>query len=87
MAPLSGWAGRLNRGYRNLMDNLLLFGAVVLTVHVTGAANETTALGAQIFFYSRIAHAVVYAIGIPYIRTLTYLAGLAGTIMVASVLF
>lgn len=47
---LPAWAQRSKRVHKNLMENLAPFAALVLTAHVTGAANETTALSAQIFF-------------------------------------
>jgi uncharacterized MAPEG superfamily protein len=45
-------------------------------------SNEWTVLGAQLFFYSRVAHAVIYLAGLPMVRPLAYFIGLAGTIMV-----
>ncbi|MCA6271412.1 MAG: hypothetical protein IM661_02665, partial [Phenylobacterium sp.] len=37
---------------------------------------------AKLFFYSRLAHAVVYLLGLPKIRPLFWLVGLVGTLMV-----
>ena len=39
-------------------------------------------LGAQLFFYSRIAHAVIYLAGWPWIRPLAWAIGLVGTLMI-----
>jgi uncharacterized MAPEG superfamily protein len=55
----------------------------VLAAHVSGHANATTALGAQIFFIARVAHAAVYILGIPYLRTAAFGAGAAGMLMIA----
>ncbi len=87
LPPLTGWGGRVVRAYANLMDNLVLFGAVVLTIHVVGASNEMTALGAVIFFVSRLAHAVFYIGGVPVLRTVAYLGGVAGIGLMAAQLF
>jgi uncharacterized MAPEG superfamily protein len=46
-------------------------------------SNETTILGASLFFYARLAHAVVYAFGWPMIRPLFYAIGLYGMITIA----
>ena len=52
----------------NILENLLVFAAIVLVVHSSGAANVTTALGAQIFFWGRVAMAVGHMGGIPGLR-------------------
>jgi uncharacterized MAPEG superfamily protein len=39
-------------------------------------------IGAEMFFYSRLVHAACYLIGIPYVRTLAFVVGLVGTLMV-----
>lgn len=81
--PLAGWGGRVQRAFRNLLENLLFFAVVVLTAQVAGAANEMTALGSQIFFGSRVAHAVVYIAGIPWLRSVAWAGGVAGIVIIA----
>ena len=87
LPPLTGWGGRVVRSYNNLMNNLVLFGAVVLTAHAVEVSNGTTELGAQIFIVSRLIHAVTYIAGISVARTLAYIGGAIGTIMIAAQLF
>lgn len=84
--PLPDWVGRLDRASDNLQENLILFAIVVLVVHATGSANETSATGAILFLGARVAHAVVYLAGIPVIRTLIWAVGVAGMFMVATAL-
>lgn len=79
---LTGWAGRAQRAHRNMLENLVLFAVVVIVVHMAGAASETTVLGAQLFFWARVAYAVVYLIGIPWVRTATWAVSMAGLIIV-----
>ena len=74
---------RLQRLTANMQENLVMFAAVVLIAHAAGVSNDTTALGASIFLYSRIAHAIVYAAGWPMIRPLFYFASLYGLIIIA----
>ena len=45
---------------------------------VCGAANETTALGATVFFWARLSHAILYIAGVPWLRTAAFFTGLAG---------
>src|SRR5262245_43099253 len=66
LPAFTGWAGRAQRAHRNMLENLVLFAALVLVAQVAGLANETTALGALLFFWGRVAYAVIYLIGIPW---------------------
>lgn len=80
--PGSGWIGRAHRAHLNMVENIAPFAALVLAAAVAGKADAWTALGSQVFFYSRVLHAVVYILGVPWIRTLAYLGGLVGMAMV-----
>jgi len=73
---------RLGRLIANLQENLLMFAIVVLIAHGAGVSNSTTALGASLFFYARVAHAVVYGFGWPWVRPLTWAAAIVGLIMI-----
>ena len=76
------WVKRCNRAHINSVESLAPFAVVVLIAHVAGLANETTALWAAVFFYARLAHAVVYWLGIPYARTLVFTVGLVATLVI-----
>lgn len=84
---LSGWAGRAQRAHLNMLESLVVFAIVVIVAQMTGRANATTALGTALFFWSRVAYALVYVAGIPWLRTLIWGVSLAGIIMVGSQLF
>ena len=81
------WNKRACRARDNLFENLILFGFLVLIVHVSGNANDISALGAMIFFGGRVVHAVTYLAGITHIRSLAWLAGVIGMIMVGIQVF
>ena len=74
---------RLLRLTSNFQENLVLFAIVVLVANAAGVSNETTALGASIFFYARVAHAIVYAFGWPMIRPVFYFVSLYGIVVIA----
>ena len=78
---------RVTRLRANMIENLLLFAPIVLVAHVIGASNEITILGAQLFFGARRAHAIIYMVGLPWIRPAAFAVALAGTLMIASQLF
>ncbi|MGO4262380.1 MAPEG family protein [Lysobacter sp. TAB13] len=78
--PLTGVAARLDRAWRNFMETFPFFAAVVLAVSLSGRGNDATALGAQVYFWARLAYVPVYAAGIPYLRTAIWAAALWGVL-------
>lgn len=72
---LPDWVERANRTHINLVESLPSFAALVLVAHVAGAANGTTATAAAVFFWARVAHAVVFFLGVPYLRTIVFTVG------------
>ena len=79
---LTGWAGRADRAHRNMIHNLVLFAALVLVAVVSGRTNDTTLLGAQLFFWARLAYAIIYLIGIPWVRTAAWAVSMAGLVII-----
>jgi uncharacterized MAPEG superfamily protein len=86
LPDIVGWPGRARRAHLNMIENLVLFSALVLIAAAAGKANATTAMGAMIFFWARLAYALIYLIGIPWLRTLAWLIGVIGMAMIAWVL-
>ena len=87
LPPPGAFQARMKRVVDNHREGLILFAPLVLIAAHQGSFNDTTALGAQLFFYSRIAHAVLYIAGVPMIRPLAWLVGIAGTLMIFLALF
>jgi len=81
------WAGRAIRAHVNLTENLAPFAVLVLVAQVAGKANSLTALGAEMFFFARVAHLIVYTAGITMVRTAVFFVGVAGEILILSQLF
>jgi uncharacterized MAPEG superfamily protein len=81
------WAERAQRAHANLTENLAPFAILVLVAHVAGKANATTALGAQLFFWGRVAHVLVYTAGIIYLRTAVFALAAIGELMILLQLF
>lgn len=82
LPELPGWAGRASRANVNMAQNLALFAAAVLAAVIVGATDAGTLLGAQLFFWGRVAYAVCYLGGIPYLRTASWLVSIVGVLMV-----
>jgi uncharacterized MAPEG superfamily protein len=75
--PVPLWGKRADRTYMNAVECFAPFAALVLVAHVAGKADAMTAFWAMSFFWLRVAHAVVYLLGIPYVRTLIFTLGFA----------
>lgn len=73
--PVPLWGKRADRAYLNAVESFAPFAALVIVVHLAGKANAMTAFWAMAFFWLRLAHAVVYLLGIPYLRTLIFTLG------------
>ncbi|CAG4884574.1 conserved membrane protein of unknown function [Georgfuchsia toluolica] len=85
--PPTPLSGRADRAAMNTLENFVLFAALALTAHVAGIDNAQVALGAGMFFWARVAYLLAYLLGIVYLRTLVWLIGLAGLVMIAAALF
>jgi uncharacterized MAPEG superfamily protein len=49
---------------------------------VAGKTKAMTALGAQLFFWARLAYAIVYLAGVPWARTGVWLVSVIGLILI-----
>lgn len=75
------WGERSKRACANMAENLLPFACLVLVVEGSGNSGEWSMIGALVFFYSRLAHAILYIAGITILRSIAYLGGLIGMAM------
>jgi len=62
-SPLPAWVNRANRAHLNAVESFAPFAAVVLIAHATGVSTSVTAACAAVYFYARLAHAVVHVSG------------------------
>ncbi len=84
LPAFEGWAGRAQRAHRNMLENLVLFAALVLAAQLAGKTNTATALGAELFFWGRLAYAPVYVIGVPWLRTALWGVSFVGLVQILS---
>ena len=80
--PMRPVTGRLRRAQANLFETLPLFAAAVLIAHLAGRDGALTLAGCWIFLVARVAYLPLYAFGVPYLRSLAWLAGLLGLVLV-----
>jgi uncharacterized MAPEG superfamily protein len=82
MPPLTGWVGRADRAHYNMLESLVLFAALVLIVVLSNKTNSSTLMGAQLFVWARLAYAVIYLAGIPWLRTLVWFTSMIGLVII-----
>jgi uncharacterized MAPEG superfamily protein len=82
MPEMPGWAGRAARAHGNLLENLVLFAILVLVARAMNVSNGMTILGAQLFFWGRVAHAALYLAGIPWLRTGAWTISVIGLLLI-----
>ena len=84
---MSKMGARVERAFKNYLETFALFAAAVLMANAMGKHTAMSALGAEIYFWSRVAYVPVYAAGIPYVRTVLWIASIVGIGMVMRAVF
>jgi uncharacterized MAPEG superfamily protein len=87
VAALTGVAGRLERAQRNFLETFPFFAAAVLAIAVLDRYSDTTALGAQLYFWGRLIYLPLYALGTYLVRSLAWGVALVGLVMLLVALF
>jgi uncharacterized MAPEG superfamily protein len=59
----------------------VLFAILVLVAQIANIHTGMTLLGAQLFFWGRVAHAVIYIAGIAWARTIAWAVSVAGLVL------
>jgi len=81
--PLAPWAARMKAAHANAVENLVVFAALVLSAHVLNVSNNATATACMIYFWARFVHWLAYTLAVPWVRTLTFVAGFGCQIALA----
>lgn len=79
--PLAPWAQRLKAAHYNAVENLVIFAALVLIANAAGISNDMTVLACELYFWARLLHVILYALAVPFGRTLAFAAGWACQIL------
>ena len=79
--------GRLERAQANLFETLPLFIGAVLIAHVAGRNGVLTEWGTALYFWARVVYVPLYALGVPYVRSLVWTVSFAGLVMILAALF
>jgi uncharacterized MAPEG superfamily protein len=76
-SPLPPWVERANRAHLNAVENFAPFAAVVLAARLVGVSTPTTVTCAAVYFFARLAHALVHISGIGHLKARTLLFTIA----------
>jgi uncharacterized MAPEG superfamily protein len=84
--PLADWASRLLFAHDNAVENLIVFAPLVLILNAADVSTPTTVLACAVYFWSRVAHLIVYTMGLPIFRTLAFFIGFLAQAVLAVVI-
>lgn len=76
--PPTPFVGRVMRASKNFLETFPIAAAAILVVQVGGLNDRWTAMGAVVWLGARVAHWVIYVLGITVLRTLAFLVSLLG---------
>jgi uncharacterized MAPEG superfamily protein len=79
--PLTIVGGRAARALANMHEALPVFLALALLNLITGPAADMAITGATVFLIARVLYVAIYMAGIAVVRTLVWIAGWVGLIL------
>lgn len=82
MTDRSALVLRAKRANQNMIEALLMFAPLMAIAIILDRTNDMTALGGWMFVAGRALYAPLYWFGVPVLRTLAWLAALAGTLII-----
>jgi uncharacterized MAPEG superfamily protein len=85
--PQSHWAMRLYFAHTNAVENLIIFAPLVLILDALNISTQTTIIACAVYFWARLAHAILYTIGVPILRTLAFCVGFFAQIALVLAIF
>ncbi len=85
--PHAEWASRLMFAHDNAVENLVIFAPLVLILNDMDYSSRWTVLACAVYFWARVAHVVVYTLGLPVFRTLAFTVGFLAQAVLALAIF
>ncbi len=80
--PINAIGGRFDRAWKNYVETFPIFAAAILLETHAGQGSGLAPLGAQLYFWGRVAYLPLYAVGWPFLRTIAWTVALAGIVLV-----
>jgi uncharacterized MAPEG superfamily protein len=85
--PQTPWAQRLYFAHTNAVENLVIFATLVLILEAQDHSTESTTIACAVYFWARLTHVIVYALGIPVLRTLAFAVGFLAQVALVLAIF
>ncbi|ABW32171.1 MAPEG family protein [Acaryochloris marina] len=83
-APKAAWAERMIHAHSNAVENLMIFAPLVGIAAIANISTPTTVAACQLYFFARLAHYLIYTFGIPFLRTVAFIAGFVAQMTLAA---
>lgn len=80
----ANWAKRAYRAHMNSVETLPIFATLIIAANLSGSVTPLVIQSAMFYFFTRIAHYLVYVIGIPIVRTVVFVASLVPLLIIAA---
>ena len=87
MTPKAAWADRMTHAHSNAVENLVIFAPLVLILAIANVSTPATIAACQLYFFARLAHYIIYSLGIPFLRTVAFVTGVVAQMTLAFALF
>lgn len=75
------WAQRLMDVHTNAVENIVIFAPLVIITHLLEMNTDLTATAALLYFFSRLAHAVLFTFRVPVLRIVAFMGGFTAQMM------
>jgi uncharacterized MAPEG superfamily protein len=85
--PHAEWATRLMFAHDNAVENLVVFAPLVLILAELDYSTKWTVYACAVYFWARVAHLVVYTLGLPVFRSLAFTVGFVAQAVLALAIF
>lgn len=85
--PHAEWATRLMFAHDNAVENLIIFAPLVLILSELDYSTKWTVYAAAVYFWARVAHLIVYTLGLPVFRTVAFTIGFLAQAVLALAIF
>ena len=81
-SSLAPWARRAKKAHYNAIENLAIFAPLIILATMMNVKNPQIVTAAMVYFFARMAHYIVYTLGIPFFRTILFLVGWGANVVI-----
>jgi uncharacterized MAPEG superfamily protein len=85
--PHAPWATRLRFAHDNAVENLVIFAPLVLILNKIDYSTKWTVWICAVYFWARVAHLIVYTLGLPAFSPLAFTVGFLARAVLALAVF